>query len=131
MSYIYANPNPNGRNVGDCTARAISLCEDLMWEEVYLSLCVIGFLEADMPSSNEVTDKYLLSQGYIKKPIINTCPDCYTARRFCEDHPKGRFILETGTHLICVIDGDIYDAWDSSDKVVVYYFAKEDDNGIQ
>lgn len=56
MSFIYTNPNPLKRNVGDCTVRAISICEGLSWEEVYLSLCIMGFLEADMPSSNAITD---------------------------------------------------------------------------
>ena len=41
MSYIFANPNPLDKMVGDCVVRAISLCEDLSWEEVYLSLCVM------------------------------------------------------------------------------------------
>lgn len=131
MSYIYTNPNPNGREVGDCTVRAISICEGLAWEEVYLSLCIMGFLEADMPSSNAITDKYLLSQGYTKRGIVNTCPDCYTVKKFCEEHPKGRYILGTGTHMICVIDGDYYDAWDSGEKLPAYYFYKEVNNGIQ
>lgn len=130
MSFIYTNPNPLGRNVGDCTVRAISICEGLSWEEVYLSLCVMGFLEGDMPASNEITDKYLLSQGYTKNGIVNTCPDCYTVEKFCEEHPDGKYILGTGTHLICVIDGNIYDAWDSSEKIPVYYFSKEVNDGI-
>ena len=130
MSYIYDNPNPLDKMVGDCVVRAISLCEGLSWEEVYLSLCVMGFLEADMPSSNEITDKYLLSQGYTKKPIVNTCPNCYTVEQFCKDHPKGRFILGTGTHLVCSIDGNYIDAWDSGQKAIVYYFEKEVNDGI-
>ena len=125
MSYIYTNPNPNTRMVGDCTVRAISICEGLSWEEVYLSLCMIGFAEGDMPSSNEVTERYLLSQGYKKDVLNNTCPNCYTVEQFCREHPDGSFILGTGTHMVCVIDGDYYDAWDSGSKIPIYYFTKE------
>lgn len=125
MSYIFTNPNPNGRMVGDCTVRAIAICEEVMWEEVYLSLCMVGFAESDMPSSNEVTERYLLSQGYKKDVIKNTCPNCYTVEQFCKDHPTGSYILGTGTHMVCVIDGDYYDAWDSGKKIPIYYFTKE------
>lgn len=125
MSYIFTNPNPNGRMVGDCTVRAIAIGENAMWEEIYLSLCMIGFTESDMPSSNEVTERYLLGQGYHKEIIKNTCPNCYTIEDFCIDHPNGIYILGTGTHMVCVINGDYYDAWDSGNKIPIYYFTKE------
>ena len=36
MSYIFANPNPLDKMVGDCVVRAISLCEDLSWEALLM-----------------------------------------------------------------------------------------------
>lgn len=123
--FVFINPNPQEKFVGDCTVRAISLAENKLWEEIYLSLCLVGFLESDMPSSNEVTEKFLLSLGYEKEIIRNTCSDCYTVKRFCDEHPKGCFVLGTGTHLVCVKDGDYLDSWDSGNKTVLYYFRKE------
>lgn len=79
----------------------------------------------DMPSSNEVWSAYLKSEGYMKRIIPNTCPSCYTVRDFCRDHPEGRYLLATGTHVVAAIDGDYYDTWDSGNEIPIYYFVKE------
>ena len=80
----------------------------------------------DMPSSNAVWMAFLKSQGYQKMLIPNSCPECYTVRDFCEEHPRGRYLLATGTHVISVIDGDYYDTWDSGDEIPIFYFTKEE-----
>jgi len=80
----------------------------------------------DMPSSNEVWGEYLKSKGYNKYIIPNSCPKCYSVRQFCEDHPKGRYLLATGSHVIAVINGDYLDTWNSGDEVPIYYFTKEE-----
>jgi hypothetical protein len=36
--YRYLNMNPRGRNVNDCTVRAISLATNRSWDEVYREL---------------------------------------------------------------------------------------------
>ena len=33
--FVYANPNPDNKVVGDCVVRAISILLDMPWEEVY------------------------------------------------------------------------------------------------
>lgn len=78
-----------------------------------------------MPSSNRVWGQFLKSQGFKKYQIPDTCPDCYRVWQFCYDNPIGTFILGTGEHVICVVDGDYYDSWDSGNEVPIYYFKKE------
>ena len=113
------------QNAGDCTVRAISHNLGQTWDETYAWLCVQGFKMKNMPSINSVWGAYLKSRGYHSKAIPDTCPDCYTVVSFCRDHPKGKFILATGTHVISVCDGDYYDTWDSGDEVPVYYWERE------
>ena len=50
--YSYFNPNPNGRNVSDCTVRAICKATGKDWGEVYLALCIQGYLDGDLPNAN-------------------------------------------------------------------------------
>ena len=126
MAYIHKNPNPIKNLVGDCVIRGISILMDKPWEYTYIEIIVQGYTMYDMPSSNEVWGSYLKSQGYKKRVIPNTCPDCYTIRDFCEDNPYGRYLLATGSHVVAVINGDYYDTWDSGDEVPIYYFSKED-----
>ena len=125
MAFVYFNPNPNGNSVGDCTIRAISLLMDQDWCKTYIGLVTMGFSECDMPSSNAVLNSYLRTKGFTKHTLPDTCPDCYSFEDFAIDNPQGTFILGTGTHVAACIDGIIYDAWDSSDCVPIYYYERE------
>jgi len=86
MAFVYFSNNPKSKNVGDCVVRALSVALDTDWESVYINLCSIGLLDADMPNSNAVWGKYLKEAGFRKHIIPDSCPDCYTIRDFCKDH---------------------------------------------
>lgn len=106
--------------------RGISILTDKSWEYTYIEIITQGYSMYDMPSSNEVWGTYLQSQGYKRRVIPNTCPNCYTIKDFCEDNSYGRYLLATGSHVVAVIDGDYYDTWDSGNEIPVYYFSKEE-----
>ena len=123
----YVNLNPRKKSVGDCTVRAIAIATGSAWVDTYLDLCLLGMVMADMPSANSVTTAYLRNKGFHRRTIPDDCPDCYTIEDFCKDHPKGTYIIGTGSHLTTVIDGDLWDSWDSSNECPVYYFEKVED----
>lgn len=125
MGWIYFNPNPMSNRVGDCTIRALSLALDQDWDSTYLDIVVEGFIQKDMPSSNTVWSDYLISKGFKRYIVDSPCRDCYTIKDFTDDHPNGVYILATGTHVICVKDGNYYDTWDSGNEIPIYYFVKE------
>ena len=127
MAFEYFNPNPSRNLVGDWVVRAISKLMDKSWDDTYLGVAMQGFTDKDMPSSNAVWDAYLRNNGYVKFVVPNTCPDCYTVQDFAIDHPKGKFLLATGTHVIAVSDGNYYDSWDSGAETPIYYYKKEND----
>jgi hypothetical protein len=122
--YVEYNPNPKQKRVGDCVIRAICKATEQEWEKVYIQLCLQGLKMSDMPSSNAVWGSYLKSRGFLQVTIPNTCPDCYTIKDFCEEHPQGIYVLGTGNHACCIKDGCLYDAWDSSQETPVYYFRR-------
>lgn len=117
--YRWYNPNSCGKKVGDCVIRALTKGLNKDWYEVYIELCLYGLKMCDMPSSNSVWKKYLTDNGYFQK-LTNL-----TVREFCEKHPKGKYILATGSHVIAVENGDYYDAWDSGEEELTSYFVKE------
>lgn len=121
------NPNPAGRNVGDCSVRAIAKALNTDWETAYNLLCDAGFRMCDMPSSDSVWGAVLRQNGFYREAIPNTCPDCYTAEDFCRDNPRGVFVLGFGGHVAAVEDGNIYDSWNSSQEIpqFVWYRKKE------
>ena len=121
--YVYYNPNPRGMtSAGDCVIRALSIAVNKTWEEVYLELSMLGYRIGDMMSANHVWDEFLRSYGYRRKALPDTCPACYTVRDFCKDYPLGKYILAMGSHVVAVVDGDYFDAWDTGSEVPIYYY---------
>lgn len=118
------NNNPAGRSVGDCAVRAVSVALGKTWEEAYAMIAVNGFSMGDMPSSNSVWGAVLRQNGFYRSAIDYDCVDCYTAEDFCADHPKGTYVLGFGNHVATVIDGVLYDSWDSSAEIPQYYWHK-------
>lgn len=125
--FVYYNPNPVGRRVGDCSVRAISKALDTDWETAYALISLNGYSMGDMPSSDSVWGAVLRQHGFYREAIPNTCPDCYTVEDFCRDHPHGTYVLGFGGHVATVVDGDLFDSWDSSREVPVYYWYRKDD----
>lgn len=124
MGYKFLNVNPSNKIVGDCVVRAISLALNRSWDSVYIDLSILGFFEKDVFTSNAVWSLYLKQNGFRKYAIPDTCPDCYTIRDFAMDHPEGTYILSTGQHTVCVIDGTYYDTWLSGDEQPIFYFER-------
>jgi hypothetical protein len=122
----YFNNNPCGRHVGDCAVRAVSVALDIDWEEAYAKIAAAGYTMCDMPSSNSTWGAVLRQNGFYREAIPNTCPDCYTAEDFCQDHPEGVFVLVFNGHTACVKDGCIMDSWDSSNEILEYYWYKKE-----
>lgn len=123
--FVFYNPNPARKLVGDCVVRAIARLTNQSWEDTYIDIVMQGLKMYDMPSANHVWGTYLKSKGFNRYLLPNTCPDCYTVKDFCVDYPQGEYMLATGSHVIAVEDGNYYDAWDSGDEIPVYYWKLE------
>lgn len=120
--WVYYNPNPTGRNVGDCAVRAISKAFDIDWEEAYDLISDAARLMGDMPSADSVWGAVLRQYGFYRRAIPNSCPNCYTAEDFCMDHPYGTYVLGFGGHVATVKDGRLFDSWNSSNEIPQYYW---------
>ena len=121
----YYNPSPVNRSVGDCAVRALTKALGVDWETAYTRLAIGGYQMADMPSSNAVIAAVLRQAGFYRHIIPNTCPDCYTISDFADDQPDGLYIVGTGTHIVVVEDGTVFDSWNSLGEIPIFYWSKE------
>ena len=132
--FIQYNANPFGLDVEDCVIRAISTALNYNWYMVHDELSYLSRKMADIPSSNRVWKKYLYDKGYSEYKVENICPRCYSVKQFCNEHPRGTYILSTcqytkdmgicvtGMHVLTVIDGSYYDTSDSGEDVPLSFF---------
>ena len=123
--YVFYNNNPHGIKIGDCVVRAISAALNQSWERTYIDLCIEGFMFADMPNSNAVWATYLRSKGFKRYTIPDNCPECFTIEDFCREYPTGTYIVATGSHAVCIKDGNVLDNWNSLNEIPTYFFTKE------
>ena len=126
--YNYYNPNPKGKMVEDCSIRAISKALNVDWQMAYALMISKGYDMCDMPSSNSVLGAVLADHGFSRTAVNDTFGEDYTVSDFCSDNPHGTYVLYLGSHPVAVVDGNLFDSWNSSNEVPQYYWYKADSN---
>ena len=125
--FIHYNPNPvRSDGVGDCAVRAVAKATDLTWEQAYTELSTSGFLMGDVMNSDQVLAAVLRKHGFVRGSVPEECPDCYTVADFAMEHPDGTYVVKSDNHVATIIDGNIFDAWDSSKRVPLWFWKKKD-----
>lgn len=114
------NPNPAGAKVGDCTIRALSKALHKSWQETYIDLCTYGYFMCDMPSANNVWGRYLKENGFER----HMAPEL-SVNEFLERNPEGIYVMALSGHVVCAVDGDYYDTWESGNEMPIYYWRKK------
>lgn len=123
--YRYFNNNPLGRNtVGDCAVRAVSKALHISWDDAHDLLADMSKQMGTIMNDNDVISAVLRMNGFYKENLPCTNRDCYTIREFAIDNPVGTYVVGTGSHVVCIIDGCYYDSWQSGDESVIYFWVK-------
>ena len=113
------NPNPQERNIGDCTLRSYCAAFNIDWDEAFDIASKIAKENSSM--IQYVADKVLvehfgcrLDEEYKK----NRKEKSVTVNEFAMTHPYGTYILCVRSHQVTVRNGEYWDSWDSGDKKV-------------
>lgn len=114
----YYNPNPKQKNTGDCAVRAISKAFDVSWDKAKAFLDVYSMEEAEVETSDLVWGKILAQNGFKMEAIL--CEHGCDLIGFCQTHPVGKYVVKLPNHVVCVVDGDYYDSWDSGKEAPIY-----------
>ena len=122
--WIYCNPNPCRAEEPDCVVRAISVATEQSWRRTHWELCLMSHIKCTMPSVNWLWERYLKKRGFEKFLLPENCPECVTVREFARRYPEGVYVIGTGSHAVCVMDGNWFDTWDSGDETPTYFYRK-------
>lgn len=124
--WVKANPNPEGKEVPDCVIRAICIALNKPWLEVSNELHEMANRDFSVSSDDNVWGHYLYSLGFQPFLLPFTCPKCTTVNEFTKMYSNGIYIIGTGYHAVCVIDGNYYDSWDSGNEIPTFFWRIKD-----
>ena len=120
--YKYYNPHPKGTTteVGDCVKRAIVATTGRDYMEVQRELNAHKKITgAKSFNSNRNPHRYVEDVLNAKRIEVFSKT---TVEEFCEQHPRGRYILDMDEHWSACVDGCIYDTWDCGNKKVNFAY---------
>lgn len=133
-TFHFYNANPKNRFTTDCVVRALSTGLQLPYNQVVMELaemqCKTGYNARDV----KTIDLYLKSKGWVKckqpRKYDNTK---YTGREFCNhiqqytmDYPERLIANIGGHHIVAIVDGRVWDTWNSTDGCIGNYWMDKD-----
>lgn len=126
--FVRYNANSRSKRVGDCVKRGLSVAYSMDYDEVSKELNRIkNAIGANAYNSDRVFELFMRDRG---DKFLKLSPSDYpTVEGFAADHPTGVYIVLSGknasdrytTHMIAIVNGDIYDSWDSREHFVKEY----------
>lgn len=112
--YKYYNANVLGKNISDCTIRAISCATNKSWDYVYEHLSDIAQSQGMMMDSREFIIKYL-NKRYKRVPFVRGTVD-----EISKKYRNNVLLITMAGHITCSKYGNIYDTFDCSNRIVEY-----------
>lgn len=114
------NANVRGNDVGDCVCRSISFAFDISYTECSKRLNAMMHQKHQYKwNITPVFRPVIESLGGRLSDEILTAP-YQTVEEFADDHSEGCYLIMCGkdkdnrrtSHIVCIVDGKIYDSWD-------------------
>lgn len=134
-TFHYHNANPKNRITTDCVVRAISTALEIPYKQVVMEMaemqCKTGYDSAE----NKLIDMYLHSKGWVRRKQPRKADGTkYTGAEFCREISEGvtfngsvfnynRIVANIGGHhTVAIIDGKVFDIWNSTDGRIGIYW---------
>ena len=126
--YEHYNPNPTGKETGDCIIRTLCKVTNFSWMELYDQLTEIGRNNCTPFTSLEMDYLFVDCYKFVKHKVTRQKgKKALNVKTFCKEHTTGKYILRVAHHVLPVVDGkyyDIYSCWDNK-TVYTYYECKD------
>lgn len=139
-TFHFYNANPKGKYTTDCVIRAISTATQIPYKDVLKGLYDVAIKTGYHIDDKKCYERYLNQLGWVKcKQPRNYDGTKYTGKQFCRkllnydcdfgdgnDFNIRRIIANIGGHhIVAIVEGQVYDIWDSTDGCIGNYWVKE------
>lgn len=131
--FHYYNANPKNKHTSDCVIRALCgvICEK-NYSQICKELLDLSLKTGYFMNSKECYERYLELNGFrkMKQPRRDDGTKytgkefCYLAQEFTFNYPSRIFAHIGGHHVVAIVEGRIYDIWDSSNGCVGNYYVR-------
>lgn len=124
-TYVDYNTNPRGTMTGDCQTRAIAMAFDMSWDDARKALRRVGkdWYSSAFLVRKTLTDEFGCTKVDVDLDDHSPDKDYLSVAEFCDTVGKsGTYLVvctsdvkhDYGTHIVCTINGTLYDTWNSS-----------------
>jgi len=111
---------------GDCGARAIAIALGLDYKSVYKELAQANADNGRAKSARNGISKDIYSEVLKRYGWVWMQSPKFAGRKArCSDMPAGAVIAKQANHYVAVIDRVANDIWDSTERMVYGYWAKQ------
>lgn len=145
-TFHYFNANPKNRYTGDCRIRALATATGLDYNLIVMMLAIVQIETGYDQCANQGISILMERLGWTKMPQPRKKNGKkYTGKEFCEVQQKWLqdkanhgnewddgivitpriFCNIGGNHEVAIIDGKVWDTWDSTDGCIGNYWIKE------
>lgn len=129
-TFHWYNANPKSKLTADCVVRALSVALKQDYEQTYRELFELSLKTGYMLNDKKCYEKYLSNKGWLKMPQPKKCNNTkYTGKEFCENAQEYTFTYPSrmiahigGHHLVAIVEGKIWDTWNSTPWCIGNYW---------
>ena len=122
------NPHPQGKWVGDCVKRAITIASEINYHDIAIMLNRFKNEKGLSKFNNEDNWKPFVEQVLLGRKNQGDMQHEFYGRRYTVDDwarywDSDKAILRVSKHLVATMNGNYYDTWDCGNKgVYIAYF---------
>lgn len=136
-SFHFHNANPKGRYTGDCRIRALTTATEIDYDVIVVALAAIQIQTGYDQCAHQGISILMEKLGWKKMPQPRKpSGKKYTGREFCRviqrGEPKDGIVIADrifanigGHHEVAIVDGQVWDTWDSTDGCIGNYWVKQ------
>ena len=110
--FVYHNANPHNRDISDCVVRALSVLTNKSWRQMYDELTDLA---GDV---SMMFDRVEFVEDYLDDRYPRECHYSKTVGEFARKYPYGKYAVTMNGHITAIIDGDIIDTFNPSNRIM-------------